>query len=585
MRFFAISISKSGVCIILACLCFIACSKKNDRSNKNGTETEPDTETVYMEIPVPPVISAVDESDYTVYYVDSSSLGDDSNDGLSERTPFKSLNKISGLSKTPKMKILLKSGAKFTGRLVLANLNGTETKPFIVDKYGGDARPVIDGNGVTAAVEIQDGNIRFRNIQITNKRGENGILVTPKTAGAMKNIEITGCRVEEVNWAGSSAIVGVNPAQLDVRAICPDARYNYGAGGIHFEANTSISVGASWFENIFITDNEIFKVSRTGIWVNSLWVKRPGIDWGHNNYVDDGHGWYPARNVVVKGNDISYTGGDCAVIIAAIDSYLDHNKAYHANYLGRSGYFNAGIWPHSNINMVVQFNEVAYTHLENGGGDGEGLDVDIACINTLVQFNYVHHNDGGGMLICNNKSEINGQECIGDHRGSIVRNNVFFDNGKTAEKAAFLTITSAVGKTDLYNNTVIVTDRRPDAMFVVSADWANIGKSKNITFKNNIFAATGPVSAQFDMAYIINSKFENNLVYRTGNSIFADSQLLTFNPQITLPSNFDGFENGLKFVPKEPEVFRNGILFDGMSDKDMAGNGTQQIKYLGAFCK
>jgi hypothetical protein len=543
---------------------------------------------MYEAVPIPPTFPDIDESDYTTYYVDNGSLGSDTNNGLSEYTPFKTLGKITNLPKVPKMKILLKSGAEFVGNLVLTNLQGTENKPFIVDKYGGEARPVIDGAGRASAVEIRDGNISFQNIRITNKAGNRGIYVTPTVAGALKNVEITGCRIEEINWTGSDEIIGVNPSQINIQSVCPDARYDYQNGAIIFDANTSLSVGASWFENIFITKNEIFKVSRTGIWMDSQWAKRPGISWGHNDYIDDDHGWYPAKNIVVQGNDISYTGGDGVVLIATRDSYLDHNKVFHANYLGRRGYYNVALWPHSSINCVMQFNEAAYTHLENGGGDGEGLDVDIATINCLVQYNYVHHNDGGGILICNNKSEINGQEQIGDHQGTIVRNNVFYDNGKKAENPAFLTINSAVGKTDLYNNTVIVTNRRPDVLFVLSADWANIGKSKNITFRNNIFTATNPVSARFDISYILNCKFESNLAFQIGNGINAsisDNKLHTFNPQITLPTTFEGYENGLKFIPAELNAFKNGILFDGMPEKDMAGNLTKQINYLGAFCK
>jgi hypothetical protein len=563
------------------------CCKNDNPNNGTAPDNKPE-EIIYEEVASPPVISTIDESDYTVYYVDSGSLGNDSNNGLSEAAPFKSLGKITGLAKTPKMKILLKSGARFTGNLVLSGLQGTETKPFIVDKYGGNAQPTIDGNGTASAVEIKDGNIRFRNIRVTNKAGNRGIYVTPAVAGALKNVEITGCRIEEINWAGSDEIAGVNPSRLNIRNICPDSRYVYQNGGIVFDANTSSSVGASWFENIFITNNEIFKVSRTGIWMDSQWAKRPGISWGHNDYIDDEHGWYPAKNVVVQGNDISYPGGDGVVLIATRGAYIDHNKAYHANYLGRTGYYNVALWPHSSINCVMQFNEAAYTHLENGGGDGEGLDVDIACINCLVQYNYVHHNDGGGILICNNKSEINGQERIGDHRGTIVRNNVFYDNGKDAEKPAFLAISSAVGKTDLYNNTVIVSGRRPDVLFVLSADWANIGKSKDITFRNNIFTATGQVSAGFDIRQITNCKFENNLVFPNGNNVnttISDSKLLVFDPKITVPAMLDDYENGLKFVPKEPKVIQEGMLFNGMPEKDMAGNSTKQIKYLGAFCK
>jgi hypothetical protein len=38
-------------------------------------------------IPVPPIIASVDESDYTVYYVDCYQ-GRDFNNGLSEKTPY-----------------------------------------------------------------------------------------------------------------------------------------------------------------------------------------------------------------------------------------------------------------------------------------------------------------------------------------------------------------------------------------------------------------------------------------------------------------------------------------------------------------
>jgi hypothetical protein len=562
----------------------------NDENNEDpdkGGDNPKEEEIVYAKIPVPKTMASIDESDYTVYYVDNGPLGSDANNGLSEGAPFKSLSKITNLVKNSKTKVLLKSGATFTGNLILKDLGGTETKPFIIDKYGGSERPVINGNGVTSAVEIREGNIRFRNIHITNSSGNRGISVAPIVAGALKNVQITDCRIENVNWAGLDNVVNVNPANLNVKAICPDARYSYQNGGIIFQANTSATVGASWFEDIFITNNEIFKVARTGIWLDTQWGKRPGLGWGYNNYISDDNGWYPSKNIIVQHNDISYTGGDAIVLIATKDSFLEYNKATHANYLGRTGYYNAGIWPHSSVNFVMQFNEVAYTHLENGSGDGEGLDVDIACINALVQYNYVHHNDGGGMLICNNKSEINGQERIGDHHGTVVRNNVFFDNGKDADKAAFLTISSAVGKTDVYNNTVIVTNRRSDMKFVISADYANIGKSKDFTFRNNIFAATASVSALFDLTYFINCGFENNLAYQIGDvkSKINDSKLLIYNPKITVPGSLDGYESGIKFKPAESKVFEDGLVFDGMSEKDMSGVSVKGKKYIGAFCE
>lgn len=150
----------------------------------------------------PPSIPVIDESDYTVYYVDTDT-GDDTNDGLSEATPFKTLSKVTYMAKIPKMKVLLKSGSVFAENLVLKNLNSSVDKPFIMDIYGGTERPTISGTG-DQAVLIQDDNMRFRNIRVTNKTGTRGIRIQTQIqgAGAFLNVEITGCLIEEVNWAG-----------------------------------------------------------------------------------------------------------------------------------------------------------------------------------------------------------------------------------------------------------------------------------------------------------------------------------------------------------------------------------------------
>ena len=528
----------------------------------------------YFQIVTPPIINEINESDYTSYYVDPVK-GDDNNTGISEGAPVKTLDKVAGLTKGVKTKLLLKSGATFTGTLTLSNLQSDDKKPLIVDIYGGNERAIIDGNGADNAVAIRSGNVRFRNIKITNKSGKRGIFVTPETAGAFSNIEISGCLFEEINWAGYCELPD-SPADIDVEAICPNSKYNYNYGGIIFEANTPDSIGASWFENIYITDNELRCVAKTGIWLNTSWCKRPGLPWGNNEYINDDNGWFPSKNVIVRNNFISHVGGDAIVLIATRNSFLDHNTVYHANYLGRQGYFCGGIWPHSSIDFTTQFNEVAYTHLEHGAGDGEGLDVDIGCINTVVQFNYVHHNDGGAILICNNRSDLG----IGDHRGTVIRNNVFYANGQP-ERGVF-TISSSVGKTDIYNNTIIVTPQS-SALLVLSADWAKTGNSSEFTFRNNIFAATSPILSIFTLSFIDECHFENNLFWQVDSQPANDKHPHLFDPKITIPLIFDGYIQGLKFNALEPKVFSEGILFDGMSESDFAGNPAKGIKYIGAF--
>jgi hypothetical protein len=426
-------------------------------------------------------------------------------------------------------------------------------------------------------VLIQDDNIRFRNIRITNKGGSRGIRVQAqaKGAGAFRNVEIIGCRIEEVNWAGSTPFIGIDPAQLNVQAICSDSRFNKEYGGIILEAFTPKEVGPSWFENLFITGNEIFQVARTGIILTTRWGQRDKAGNGYNEYDNDDNHWYPSVNVVIQGNDISYVGGDGVILMGATRSFIDHNRSIHANFLGRTGHASAGLWPYCSTDIVMQFNEAAYTDWAHGSADGEGLDVDVACKNTLVQYNYVHHNAGGGLLMCNLKDA--------DHTGTIIRNNVFlYNDGQW--KGSFMTISSGVGAAEIYNNTVIV-NKTGNAVVLYTDDWSNAGHSHDIRFRNNIFVAANPTAAIFNHSEIDNCIFDNNLFYRMGNFTSMDAHVQLYDPKITVPAITDGYENGLKCRPSEPRVFTGGLLFDGMAGKDMAGNDVQGISYLGAFAK
>jgi hypothetical protein len=530
------------------------------------------------QIETPPVISPVDEGGYTVYYVDSKT-GNNANNGQSESAPFKTLGKIVELVKSgfqPRTKVLLRSGCVFEENLVLKNLNGTAERPFILDRYGNGDRPTISGSG-DYAVLIQDDNLRFRNIRITNKSGTRGILVQAqyKGAGVFRNIEITGCLVEAVNWAGNAAFEGVNPASLDVEAIAQGTRFSTKEyGGIILETATTKSQGPCWYENIFITNNTIRQVCRSGILVTGKWGQRDAPGSGLNEYVDDNHRWYPHRNIIIQGNDLSYIGGDGVILMGSTDSYIDHNRCFHANFLGRQGQASAGLWPYSSTNIVMQYNEVACTWLAHGSADGEGLDVDMACKNTLVQYNYVHHNAGGGILLCNTTE--------GDHTGTIIRNNVFYNN-KGSYRGSLMTVSGNVSAVEVYNNIILQTEATTN--FLLSDDWPKSGKSKNVRFRNNIFTSTIPISPSFVFNNMENPTFVNNLFHRVGTAYSVDEAPLQYDPKITPPASADGFSKVQQFRPGEVKVFQDGLLFDGMPEKDLAGNPAQGAAYVGAFAK
>ncbi len=561
---------------IAICIPFICCCSCEGNDHPLDDRPNQPADVTLEEQIVPPSIPVIDESDYTVYYVDAEN-GNDTNDGLSETAPFKTLSKITYMEKVPKMKVLLKSGSVFAENIVLKNLKGSADKPFIMDIYGGTERPTISGTG-DQAVLIQDDNMRFRNIRVTNKTGTRGIRIQTqiKGAGAFLNVEITGCLIEEVNWAGDIPFENVDPETIDVEAIAPGNRFsNKEFGGIIIENATTKEQGASWYENLFITNNVIRQVCRTGILVQGKWGQRDKPGNGLNEYISDEQNWYPSKNVVIQGNDFSYCGGDGLILMGSTNSYIDHNRCFHANFLGRGGQASAGLWPYSCTNIVMQYNEAAYTWLAHGSADGQGLDVDIACKNTLVQYNYVHHNKGGGILLCNISE--------GDHSGTVIRNNVFYKNDGSY-RGSLMTVSSNVGMTDVYNNTVVL-DNGTSPVIIFTDDWAQGGKSHDFSYRNNIFVSMTPCTGKIDIHNMEKYSFENNLFFHVGSSFMVDASPLRYDPKIKAPVSSNGFDKAMQFHPAEPKIFTDGLSFDGMADTDFGGNPVQGINYLGAFAQ
>jgi len=152
---------------------------------------------------------------------------------------------------------------------------------------------------------------------------------------------------------------------------------------------------------------------------------------------------------------------------------------------------------------VMQYNETAYTWLAHGSADGQGLDVDIACKNTLVQYNYVHHNKGGGILLCN--------IATGDHSGTIIRNNIFYKN-EGAYRGSLMTVSSNVGK-PMYTITPLLLTVKL-LKFFLQTIWANAGKSHDFRYFNNIFMSDVACTGVFDKHNNGNVVFENNLFFK-----------------------------------------------------------------------
>jgi hypothetical protein len=103
------------------------------------------------------------------YYVDCTN-GNDSNNGLSSSSAWKTLNKVSLIVLEPGDKTLLKRGCTWAGQWFEITENGTATLPIIVDAFGEGAVPIIQNNVSTDTSPQYHDDILIRGsyIQINN---------------------------------------------------------------------------------------------------------------------------------------------------------------------------------------------------------------------------------------------------------------------------------------------------------------------------------------------------------------------------------------------------------------------------------
>lgn len=107
------------------------------------------------------------DSKAEVYYV-SSSQGNDSNNGLSIQSPFKSIEKLNTMQFNAGDTIYFKSGDYWEGMFWIKG-SGLYTNPIVIDVYGGSIRPIINGFGYQASILIfNDQHIYINNLELYN---------------------------------------------------------------------------------------------------------------------------------------------------------------------------------------------------------------------------------------------------------------------------------------------------------------------------------------------------------------------------------------------------------------------------------
>jgi len=472
----------------------------------------------------------------TTYYVDNVN-GNDSANGTSTGTPWKTLTKVNATTFAPGDKILFKSGGSWQGQLWPKG-SGVNGSPIVIDMYGTGNKPLI--TGVTS--ELQTVFLKnqeyweISNLEITNPssepftrdwkgaRGERrGVYILNEESGILNHIYIKNLNIHDV-----------------------DGVYTTRAGGIIFDSVGSYVPSA--FNDVLIDGNTLTDVDAYGIYVGSNCILRYGMSdlW---EWVPKPYGpWTPTTNLKISNNTIvrPATGGIAWNVTDG--AIIERNTVQEATYLAT----NASIWWAYADNNVVQFNESFGSH--HGEMDGEGFDVDAGNIGSLIQYNYSHDNAGGFMLFVNDTYYTT---------NTIVRYNI-----SQNDKNHIFRYSGSIDTVYNYNNTVYVGAASGNP---VMSDYftKSSGAPKNIKNYNNVYYSVG------DRGWNLTGQtFDSNAYFGGNTLVSSDAHKITANPKLVNPGSGGVGMNtvdGYKLQPDSP-LIGAGVPIADNGGRDYFGN-------------
>ncbi|MBX7043273.1 MAG: right-handed parallel beta-helix repeat-containing protein [Ignavibacteria bacterium] len=390
-----------------------------------------------------------------VYYVASG--GNDSNDGLSQDTPWQSLAKVNSMiSSFPAgTQVLFRRGDKFTGTLTISK-SGTAGNEMLFGSYGTGDLPVITGTTVLTGWTVHSGNIYVRNFTdtlghlyangklMTIARFPNSRFLTTDFANsvvAFDDAELnqpsgywnqSNCRIRTANWCYESRSVSsytpghVNLSSATQNYIYPKAGYYFDnklfmldtageyfydkpAGKLYFYAPGGVDPNTITVEASVTKYGVYVTLNRSHIIIQDLKITR-----FRDNCVEV----YTANYVRVQRCTIEYAG-KLGMRINGGNHTLDNNLFEDNTGTALTGVFTNGQITNNSINRTalkpgygedtwgshgIQFYTSNGTTCTNNVIDSTGYTGLLVSKNMLVKNNVVSNsclilNDGGGIDI------------------------------------------------------------------------------------------------------------------------------------------------------------------------------------------
>lgn len=477
----------------------------------------------------------------TTYYIDSEN-GNDSNDGKSENTPWKTFKNVNDKTTfKPGDRILLKrgsvfihtfSGVKSEGALILAS-SGTEDNPIIIGSYGEGPKPVIHANGAYAAIRVKNQQyFIIQDLEITNYRisdpddflreywRRSGIWISTEHQGTKKGIIIRNMTIRDINGMSVTGETTVTTVQGD-KNVNKNANAGILINAWHWD-NSVPEENRSRYEDILLENNYIYNVAGPGI----------SID-GHMQKIQ-----YYNRNVVVGGNFVNNTGADGIIVGVSDSPVVEYNVSYNAGRYGNGSRWIGGMWFWRTNEGLMQYNEVGYVHArEKAHSDSTAFDTDLATTGDhIYQYNYSHNNEGGFFMDMGRL--VNGK--------NILRYNISVNDRRDAFRSTIFNTTDP----GLYYNNIFYNDE--------GVGFA-MKENPRVMFINNIFYYTSDENGEYIAEYPESGEFYYNAFYGQPAPEHAKGSIIG-DPMFVDPGN------GTDFDPERVNDTLSGNLTNVLRD-------------------
>lgn len=493
------------------------------------------------------------------YFFDYSQ-GNDRNEGLSPESPWQSLARASSVVYLPGSKIFFKSGETWHGTLRLHG-SGSEGNPVTVDKYGSGDLPKLLGPGTYLSNALEMVNTEWweiTNLEISNNGAagnsagmyKRGIYVLAKDIGEVSHLYFTNLKIHDIDGV-------YNP-----EGVSGESGKDF--GGIFLEITGDII--PTWFNDMLIENCEIYNVGRTGISNQSTWWQRSLTSkYGDTIMISETgpvlDNWVPGERIIIRGNRFEQIDGNGLIIRVTRKALVEKN---HFIYCGSTLSGNAAFCFNTD-STIFQYNEASHTIYNPGDTDARGLDSDFRTKHTIIQYNYLHHNEYGGVVVTGGPGNAASVPRFND--GTIIRYNILVDNGhhiiRTSGKATNIFI---------YNNVFFSGENLDNIILAWHGSWSGAW-AKGSYYYNNVFYHLGK-NPEFKFESSIDNVFSHNSFY--GEHAYnepPDQYKITADPAMINPGPADDIHSleGFMLTPGSP-LIRKGVVIPGAPEMDFYGN-------------